>query len=72
MTKPTISHVPSKDAYQPIHPPSLARVLIYHSLDSLEAVEGTADVQTDLSLHCRFCHKLAQIKLIYFPQPLFL
>ena len=35
--------VTSKDLDQPVHPPSKARVLVYLSLDSLEAVEGTCD-----------------------------
>ena len=64
--------VTSKDSDQPVHPPSLARVLVYHSLDSPKAVEGTCNqqrlwsdcpaVQADLSLrwshksYCRFCH----------------
>ena len=30
-----------KDSNQPVHPPSMAWVLIYPSLDSPEAVEGT-------------------------------
>ena len=58
MTKPTIDlHVTSKDSDQPVHPPSMARVLVHPSLDSLEAVEGlgisedsdqTADAHADL------------------------
>ena len=44
MTKPTIDlHVTSKDSDQPVHPPSMARVLVHPSLDSLEAVEGPWD-----------------------------
>ena len=53
--------VTSKDSDQPVHPPSMAKVLVYPSLDNLEAVEGTrnqrrlwsdcADGQADLSLH---------------------
>ena len=35
--------VTSKDSDQPVHPPSMARVLVYPSLDSLEAVEVTCD-----------------------------
>ena len=35
----------SKDSDKPIDPPSMARVLVYSSLDSLEAVEGTCDQQ---------------------------
>ena len=31
--------VTSKDSDQPVHLPSVARVLVYPSLDSLEAVE---------------------------------
>ena len=65
----------SKDSDKPVHPPSMARVLFYPSLDSLEAVkvttisEDSADAQADLSLHwshkfyCRFCCTLAQIYL---------
>ena len=34
--------VSSKDSDQSVHPPSMARVFVYPSLDSLEAVEGTA------------------------------
>ena len=33
--------VTSKDSDQPVHTPSMARVITYPSLDSLEAVEGT-------------------------------
>ena len=33
--------VTSIDSDQPVHPTSKARVLMYLSLDSLEAVEGT-------------------------------
>ena len=62
--------VTSKDSNQPVHPSSMARVLVHPSLDSPEAVEGTcvqrrlwsdcADAQADLSLrwsrksYCRF------------------
>ena len=69
----------SKDLDQPVHPPSMARALVYSSLDSLEAVEGTcdqrrlwsdcADAQADLSLrwshksHCRFCRALAHFSI---------
>ena len=35
--------VTSKGSDQPVYPHSMARVLIYHSLDSLEAIEGTCD-----------------------------
>ena len=35
--------VTSKDSDQPEHPSSMARVLVYSSLDSLEAVEGSCD-----------------------------
>ena len=57
--------VTSKDSDQPVHPPSLTRVLFYPSLDSPEAVEDTwdqrrlwadcVDAQADLSL--RWSHK---------------
>ena len=69
--------ISSKDSDQPVHSPSMARVLIYPSLGSPMAIEGTcnqrrlrsdcANVQVDLSLHwshksyCRFCRALAQI-----------
>ena len=33
--------VNSKDSDQPVHPPSMARFLVYPSLDGLETVEGT-------------------------------
>ena len=62
---------------QPIRTPTMARVLVYSSLNSLEAVEGTSDqrrlrsdcayAQADLSLrwshksYCGFCRELAQI-----------
>ena len=68
--------VTSKDSNQPVHPPSMARVLVHHSLDCPEAVEGTCDQrrlrldcaisQADLSLrlshksYCRFCRALTQ------------
>ena len=32
-------YVTSKDSEHPVHPPSMARVLVYPSLDSPEAVE---------------------------------
>ena len=35
--------VTSKDSDQPIHPPSIVRVLVHPSLNSPEAVEGTCD-----------------------------
>ena len=43
----------SKDSDQPVHPPSMARVLVYPYLDSLEAVEGTCDQQRLIRL-CRY------------------
>ena len=65
----------SKDSNQPVHPPSIARVLVYSSWDSLKIVQGThkqhrlwsdcTDVQAYLSLYwlhksCRrFRHALA-------------
>ena len=52
--------VTSKDSDQPIHSPSIARVLVYSSLNSLETVEGTCyqqrlwsdctNAQADMSL----------------------
>ena len=67
--------VTSKDIGQPVHQPSLARVLVYPFLDSPEAVEDTcnqrelwsdsADAQADLSFHwwhkCWFCRPLTHI-----------
>ena len=43
----------SKDSDQPVHPPSMAKVLIYLSLASLEAVEGRCDQQR-LSSACAY------------------
>ena len=70
------SCVTSTDSDQPVYPLCMARVLVYLSLDSPEAVEGTcdqwrlwsdcADAQSDLSprwshgSYCRFCPSLAQ------------
>ena len=69
--------VTSKDSEQPVHPPSMARVLVYPSLDSPKSLEDTrnqrrlwsdcVDAQADLSLHWshkfnyRFCQALVQI-----------
>ena len=44
--------VTSKDLDQPVHPPSMARILVYPSLDSLESVDGTCDQQRLIRLHC--------------------
>ena len=76
---PTRRPVWPADSDQPVHPPSIARVLAYPSLASLEAAEVTcnqqrlwsdcANAQTDLNLHwlhklyCKFCCALAQKKL---------
>ena len=56
------TYVTRKDLDQHVNPPTTARVLVYPSLDSPEAVEGTcdqqrlwsdcADAQADLSLRC--------------------
>ena len=35
--------VTSKDSDQPVHPPSMARVLVHPSLDRTEVVEGTCN-----------------------------
>ena len=35
--------VTSKDSDQPVHSPSIARVLVYPSLDGVDAIEGTCD-----------------------------
>ena len=53
------TYITNKYSDHPVHPPSMTRVLVYPSLDSLEAVEGTwvqrrlwsdcANVQADLS-----------------------
>ena len=69
--------VTSKDSDQPVRPPSLASVLVYPSLASLEVVEDTcdqrrlwsdcADAQADLIIrwshksYYRFCRALAQL-----------
>ena len=55
--------VTGKDSDQPVHPPSMARVLIYPTLESPETTDGTCNQRSLISLrwsHCRFCHKLAQ------------
>ena len=44
------TYVTSKGSDQLVHPPSMARVLIYPSLDSLEAVEGICYQQTLIRL----------------------
>ena len=66
--------VTSKDSNTPVHPPIMARVLVYPSLDSLKAVKAHPNsvdpyqtAQTNLSLrwshkfYCRFCRALAQL-----------
>ena len=45
MTKPAMRPELPADLDQPVYPPSMARVLLYPSLDSPEAVEGTCDQQ---------------------------
>ena len=35
--------VTGKDSDKPVHPPSMARVLVHPSLDSPEAIEGACD-----------------------------
>ena len=39
-TKPCVT---SKDSDHPVHLPSMAKVLLYTSLASLKAIEGTCD-----------------------------
>ena len=34
----------SKDSAQPVHPPSMAKILLYPSLNSLKAIEGIFDL----------------------------
>ena len=41
--------VTSKDSCQPVHPLCMAKVLVYPSLDSFEAVEGTRNQQRLIS-----------------------
>ena len=43
--------VTSKDSGQPVHPPSMARVLLYPSLDSPEVTEGTYEQRRLIRLH---------------------
>ena len=44
MTKPyNKTSVTSKDSDQPVQRPKMARVLVYPSLDSFKAVDGTND-----------------------------
>ena len=63
----------SKDLDQHVQPSSMARGLVYPSLDSPEAIESTCDQQTDQTaqadpslrwsqkFYCRFCRALAQM-----------
>ena len=49
----------SKDSDQPVHPPIMARVLLYPSLDMVETADATFDQQESLlGAHaiCWFCH----------------
>ena len=41
----------SKYSDQPVHPPSMARVIVHLFLDSLEAVQGTCNQQSLIRLH---------------------
>ena len=51
--------VTSKDSDQPVHPPSMARVLIYSSLASPEVVEGnTISAETLMRL---WLHRLIRV-----------
>ena len=43
--------VTSNDSDQTVHPPSMARILVHPSLDSLEAVEGTCNQWRLIRLH---------------------
>ena len=43
--------VTSKDSDQHVHPSHMARFLVYPSLDSLKAVEGTGNQQRLIRLH---------------------
>ena len=45
--------VTSKDSDQPAHPPSMAKALVYPSLDSLEAIESTCDQHSDQTARMR-------------------
>ena len=63
----------SKDSDKPVHPPSMARVLIYPSLDSpeqrlirLHKWAGWSLLVTQV-LGCRFCRVLAPIKVYLHP-----
>ena len=42
--------VTSKDSDRPVHPPIMARVLVYPSLDSPETVEGACGGRTSLTV----------------------
>ena len=50
MTKPTIRSVLPAKTDQSVQPPCMATVLIYPSLDKLEAVEGTCDQRRPIKL----------------------
>ena len=47
------THVTSKDSDQPVHPHSIARILVYLCFDSLEAIESTRDQRKLISLRMR-------------------
>ena len=67
--------VTSEDSDQPVHPPSMAKLLIYPSFGSLSSVDGTRDQRTDQAAHaqadlsirwshksnCMFCLSLAHL-----------
>ena len=62
MTQPTLGHMTSKDSDQPVHPPSLAKVLVHPSLDSPEAVEGTCDYGRRMTAQADLCFDVRWLK----------
>ena len=46
----------STDIDQPVHPPNVKRVLVYPSLDCLEAEEGTCNQQRLPSKHSTYIY----------------
>ena len=53
--------VTSKYLDQPVHPPSMARVLMYPSLDRLEAIKGTYD-QARLLSDCSYAQAYLDLR----------
>ena len=60
--KPTIRCETTKDSDQPVCPSSMAKVLVYPSLDSVEAVEGTYNQRRLIRLRGCACACVREFK----------